>query len=183
MTLNDDLFETFNLMKAMVEEMYEGRTKAKGEDTSEKVEPVKDGGGEGGGPSQPPSPSSSFASEHSSHKKKSTKKTSHAHNLSLLKLDVKFELSIYDGKLNAEKLDNWIKQIEVYCMVQKIMYDTAKIQLDTLLLDSTTLIWWESKTQVDLVLHGTIISSWDEFIVAIRKQFYPLAYVQTTIME
>jgi hypothetical protein len=55
--------------------------------------------------------------------------------------------------------------------------------LATLRLGRTTLIWWESKTQVDLVQHGTLISSWDEFVVAIRKQFYPLAYVQTTMME
>jgi hypothetical protein len=27
----------------------------------------------------------------------------------LLKLDVKFELPIYDGEVNAEKLDNWIR--------------------------------------------------------------------------
>jgi hypothetical protein len=92
-------------------------------------------------------------------------------------------LSIYDGELNAEKLDNWIKQIEVYCRVQKIMDDTAKIQLATLCLGGTTLIWWESKTQVDLVQQGKVISSWDEFTVAIRKQFYPLAYVQTAIID
>jgi hypothetical protein len=50
----------------------------------------------------------------------------------LLKLDVKFELPIYDGELNEERLGNWIKKIEVYCRVQKIMDDTAKIQLASL---------------------------------------------------
>jgi len=39
----------------------------------------------------------------------------------LLKLDVKFDFPIYDGDLNAKKLDNWVKQIEVYCKVQKIV--------------------------------------------------------------
>jgi hypothetical protein len=112
------------------------------------------------------------ASEHSSHKKKSSKKSDH--NFPLLKLDVKFELPTYDGELNAEKLDNWIKQIEVYCRVQKIMDDTAKIQLASLRLSGTTLIWWESKMQVDLVQKGKVISSWDKFTKAIRKQFYPL---------
>jgi hypothetical protein len=29
----------------------------------------------------------------------------------LLKLDVKFEIPIYDGEVNAEKLDNWIMQM------------------------------------------------------------------------
>jgi hypothetical protein len=48
----DDFFEAFNLMKSMLEEMYEGQNKTKEEDTSEKVELVKnEGGGEGGGPS------------------------------------------------------------------------------------------------------------------------------------
>jgi hypothetical protein len=87
--------------------MYEGRKKAKEEYTLEKIEPVKyEGGGEGGGPSESPSPYSSSTNEHSSHKNNSTKKTSHAHNFPLLKLDAKFKLPIYDGELNAEKLDN-----------------------------------------------------------------------------
>jgi hypothetical protein len=32
----------------------------------------------------------------------------HKNEMSLLKLDVKFELPIYDGEVNAEKLENWI---------------------------------------------------------------------------
>jgi hypothetical protein len=103
--------------------------------------------------------------------------------LSLLKLDVKFELLIYDGELNAKKLDNLIKQIEVYSRVQKIMDDTAKIQLVVLRLSGTTLIWWESKTQVDIVQNGKLISSWDKFTKAIRKEFYPLVYTQMTNIE
>jgi len=35
-----------------------------------------------------------------------------------LKLDSKFDLPMYNGEINAEKLDNWIKQMEVYCSVQ-----------------------------------------------------------------
>jgi hypothetical protein len=59
----DDFFEDFNLMKAMVEEMYECRKKAKEESTLEKVEPEKEeGGGDEGGPSEPSSPSSSSSS-------------------------------------------------------------------------------------------------------------------------
>ena len=46
-----------------------------------------------------------------------------------------------------------------------------------------TLVWWESRTQVDLVQHGKIISSWNEFIYSLQKKFYPLAYTQTTMIE
>ena len=101
----------------------------------------------------------------------------------LLTLDVKFKLSTYDGELNVEKLDNWIKKIDLYCRVQNIMDEATRIQLDALRLSGTTLIWWESKMQVDLVQNGKVISSWDKFTKATRKQFYPLSYTQTTIIE
>jgi hypothetical protein len=92
-------------------------------------------------------------------------------------------LPIYNGKVNAEKLDNWIRQIEVYCRIQKIQDDETKIQLASLSLDSASLIWWESKTQEDMKKHGKILISWNDFIVAIKKQFYPLAYKQKATME
>jgi hypothetical protein len=120
-------------------------------------------------------------SNHYSHRNKSSKKTDH--NLPLLKLDVKFEFSTYDGELNANKLDNWIKKIKVNCRVQRIMDEVAKIQLVSLQLSGTALIWWESKMQVDMVQNGKVISSWDKFIKAIRKQVYPLADTQMTMIE
>ena len=73
----DDFFEDFNLMKLVVEEIYEGQEKANEGGTSEKVEPVKEEGrGNEGGPLEPSSPSfssssSSKESKHPSHKKKS----------------------------------------------------------------------------------------------------------------
>jgi hypothetical protein len=151
---HEEVMDKLRSMREIIDYLYQ-RIHKSGDGASS----VKDeGGGEGGGLAKTSSPSSSSsstngASEHSSHKNNLSKKSScsHIHNFPLLKLDVKFEFPIYDGELNAKNLDNWIKQIEVYCRVQRIMDDTAKIQLDTLLLGGTTLIWWESKTQVDLV--------------------------------
>jgi hypothetical protein len=93
-----------------------------------------------------------------------------------------FDFPTYDGEMNAEKLDNWVKRIEVYCRVQKIIHDTTRIQLDTLFLSGKTLTWWESQTQVDLIQHGKIIYSWIEFTVALRNKFYPLAYIPTPMI-
>ena len=45
----------------------------------------------------------------------------------LLNLDVKFELPLYDGEINAEKLDNWIIQIEVYWKIQRIIDEETMI--------------------------------------------------------
>jgi len=42
------------------------------------------------------------------------------------KLDVKFDLPVFNCESNIEKLNNWIKQIEVYCRIQQIIEDEAK---------------------------------------------------------
>ena len=104
-------------------------------------------------------------------------------DLPYLKLDIKFELPTYNGELNAEKLDDWIKHIEVYCRIQNLVDDQIKIQLSTFHLKGTALIWWESKTQEDLLTKGKIIFSWYEFTSALKKQFYPLGYIQQTMMD
>jgi hypothetical protein len=132
------------------------------------------------GDSPPPSPPSSTSftiSEPPPNSPKDHGKTP------LLKLDIKFEFPMYNREVNDEKLDNWIRQIEVYYMIQSIKYDETKIQLASLRLDSATLIWWEAKTQEDMKNHGKVLSSWNVFIVAIKRHFYPLAYMHKAIMD
>ena len=93
-----------------------------------------------------------------------------------MKLDVKFELPMYDGEINPEILDNWVKKLEVYCRIQDITNDKTNIQLATLRMGGTALIWWESKTQIDLKHKGKVITSWTKFIRALKKKFYPLGH-------
>ena len=90
------------------------------------------GGNGGNGASPPPSPppsssssSSSTSLKHLPHSPKGHGKT--PSQIPSLKLDIKFELPIYNGEVNAEKLDNWIRQIEVYSRIQKIQDDETKI--------------------------------------------------------
>ena len=82
---------------------------------------------------------------------------------------MKFDLPVYDGELNAEKLDHWIIQIDVYCRVHNIDSERIKIQLASLCLRGTILVWWEGGTQADLKKHGKILSTWNEFVSAIKK--------------
>jgi hypothetical protein len=56
------------------------------------------------------------------------------------------------------------------------------VQLDSLRLEGTTLIWWESELQ-DISKCGNLLSSWLEFKSVIRNQFYPLGYVHKAMME
>ena len=90
---------------------------------------------------------------------------------------------MYNGEVNVERLDNWVHQLEVYCGIQNIKYDETKIQVASLRLESAALIWWEAETQEDMKNHGKVSTSWLDFVVALRRQFYPLAYMQKTIMD
>jgi hypothetical protein len=56
------------------------------------------------------------------------------------------------------------------------------VQLDSLQLEGTALVWWERKLQ-DISKCGNLLSSWSEFKSAIRKQFYPLGYLHKAMME
>ena len=107
-------------MQTMVEELYQDRKK-----------------GERGGPSHADgslsSPSSSLSCLDGSLPSPFEKqKAKIDFNVPQLNIDINFELPMYNGELNAEKLDNWICQIEVYYRIQNFTEDNIKIQLDSL---------------------------------------------------
>ena len=77
-----------------------------------------------GGDGEPPysaSSSSTSSSVHQPHKSKSTSK------YPLLKIDVKFELPMFNGEVNAENLDSWIRKLEVYLRIKNLQDDDRKI--------------------------------------------------------
>jgi hypothetical protein len=89
---------------------------------------------------------------------------------------------MFNGDANPENLDNRIRQVEVYCCVQHIDEEEVKVQLSSLRLEGTALVWWESKHQ-DISKCGKLLSLWSEFKSTIRKQFYPLGYLHKVMME
>ena len=88
-------------------------------------------------PSSSPPLSSPPSSPSSSSSSTTTVTQTHPHTprdhgkTPLLKLDIKFELPMYNGEVNAEILDNWVRQLEVHCRIQNIKDDERKIQLDS----------------------------------------------------
>ena len=73
--------------------------------------------------------------------------------------------------------------MEVYCRIQNPQEDDIKIQLASLRLEGASLVWWEAKTQEEMRIHGKISISWVEFVYAIKRHFYPLAYMKKGIMS
>jgi hypothetical protein len=178
--------KTFLAMSEMVKVLYENYLERKrpvlGESSKGKSEEEEDHPQiPPSPPSSPPSSPSSSSSSSKSNGKKHVYK--HKNEMPLLKLDVKFELPIYDGEVNAEKLDNWIRQMEVYCSVQQIKDEATQIKLASLRLAGTTLIWWQSKLQNGTQQVGNVFPSWKSFISALRKQFYPLGYKEKALIE
>jgi hypothetical protein len=94
---------------------------------------------------------------------------------------VKFSLPMFNGDDNPEKLDNWIRQVEVYFCVQQIDEEEVKVKFSSLRLEGTAVVWWERKLQ-DRSKCGNLLSSWSEFKSAIRKQFYPLGYLHKAMI-
>ena len=75
---------------------------------------------------------------------------------------------MFNGEVNADKLDNWILQLEVYLRIQNLQDDDTKIQLDSLRMEDAALVWWEAKTPEEIKKHGNIIILWFDFIAAIK---------------
>jgi len=101
---DSQFMDNFMTMRAMVEEMYQEFKKGRSKDcsTSKQEKGIEESllydtfEGKGKGKEAP----LSTPPDSPENKKKKTY---------LIKLDVKFDLPIYDGELNAEKLDNWIR--------------------------------------------------------------------------
>jgi hypothetical protein len=174
-------------MLEMVERMYGDYVKRMKKKEKKKEAHADDDAlvnqGAGGDPLEPPySPSSSISSSsaHSHHSHHSRHKVSF--KKPLLNLDVKFSLPMFNVDANPENLDNWIRQVEVYFHAQHIDEEEVKVQLDSLRLEGTALVWWERKLQ-DISKFGNILSSWSEFKSEIRKQFYKLGYLHKAMME
>ena len=73
----------------------------------------------------PPSPSTSESSSSSHHHHHRNSRD--ASKKPFFKLDVKFHLPMFNSESNAEKLSNWIMEIEIYYRIQQIEEDEAKI--------------------------------------------------------
>ena len=90
---------------------------------------------------------------------------------------------MYDGEVNDERLDNQVRQMEVYCSVQKMKDEETQIKLASLRLAGTTLIWWKSKLKHGMQQVGNEFPSWQDFVFALRKKLYPLGYKENALID
>jgi hypothetical protein len=131
--------KTFFAMSEMVKVLYDDYLEWKRSVQGESSKQAKSEEGEDPQKYPPSSPSSSSSSTSSN---STARKHSHKHKLDmpLLKLDVKCVFPMYYSEVNAEKLGNWVRQMEVYCNVKQNKDEATEIILASLRLEGTTLI-------------------------------------------
>ena len=100
--------QMFLNMQKMLAELYEDKKTRDAASSSKASKKDKGKGKADKSPSPPSSPSSSSSSSSSSTSSSESEKEKKPKS-PLLKLDVKFELPVYDGEINPKKLDNWVK--------------------------------------------------------------------------
>jgi hypothetical protein len=115
---DEDLRKVVMEMREMMKIFIERNTRLQGEGSNpskhkgDSGDKNPNGNGENGA-SPPPSPPSSSSSSSSSTNSIPLSNSPKGHGktpsqIPSLKLDIKFELPIYNGEVNAKKLDNWI---------------------------------------------------------------------------
>jgi hypothetical protein len=179
--LQKTLFSMSKMVKVVYEDYLEWKRPFQGE--SSKQDKSEEGEDPPKTPPSPPFPSSSSSSSTSSKSIARKHSHKHKHDMSLLKFDVKFELPMYDGEVNVERLDNWVRQMEFYCNVQQIKDEAAQIKLASLLLAGTELIWWQIKLQNGTQQVGNVFPLWQDFVFTLTKKLYPLGYKEKTLIE
>ncbi|CAL2237497.1 unnamed protein product [Prunus armeniaca] len=88
-----------------------------------------------------------------------------------LKIDVKIDIPAYDGEINAEKLDNWIDQLETYYTIYEYN-NRQRINFAMLKLTNHALTWWKAYNK----RYSITTMTGKKFKRAIRKQFYPVGF-------
>jgi hypothetical protein len=114
---DDDLRKAIMEMREMMKILMERNTRSQGEGSNpskykgDSGDKTPNGNG-GNGASPPPSPPSSSSSSSTNSRPLPNSPKGHGKTPSQipsLKLDIKFELPMYNGEVNAERLDNWIR--------------------------------------------------------------------------
>ncbi|KAK9665653.1 hypothetical protein RND81_14G126600 [Saponaria officinalis] len=78
----------------------------------------------------------------------------------------------YGGKRNSKEIDNFLWSMEHHFKNIHITSEEAKINMVTLYLIGDAILWWRRR-ESDIRRKVCTISTWDEFKIDFKKQFYP----------
>ncbi|KAG8652724.1 hypothetical protein MANES_06G126602v8 [Manihot esculenta] len=78
----------------------------------------------------------------------------------------------YSGERSAREIDNFLWAVERYFEAMGILDDDAKIRNMPLFLNDIAMVWWRRRCE-DVKRGTCTISTWDDFVKELKRQFYP----------
>ena len=105
------------------------------------------------------------------------------------KVQVDFDIHLFEGKIDADALDNWLNVLEGYFSVQNF-FDREKITFELLKAVPHVQNWWGTYCEKNSSDESGMFETnptWASFIDAIRDQYYPVGnyddqYTKWTIL-
>ena len=116
--------------------------------------------------------------------------SSHYGGAAPFKVQVNFEIPIFEGQIDAYAIDRWLNLLEGYFLVHDFS-EWEKIIFALLKASPHVKDWWETycekkdETQPSLL---STVPTWNSFWDAIKEQYYPMAsyedkYIQWTTLQ
>jgi hypothetical protein len=115
---------------------------------------------------------------------------SHFGGATPFKVQVNFDIPIFDGKIDADVVDRWLNLLEGYFSVHEFS-DREKIIFALLKAAPHVKDWWETYSEQEGEGEPSLFSAaptWNSFRDAIKEQYYPMGsyedkYIQWTTLR
>ena len=115
---------------------------------------------------------------------------SYSGNATPLKVQVNFEIPIFEGQIDADIVDKWLNLLEGYFFVHEFS-SREKIVFALLKVAPHVKDWWETYCEQKDESTGSLFSTaptWDSFRNAIKEQYYPVGsyedkYIKLTMLR
>jgi hypothetical protein len=100
----------------------------------------------------------------------------HFGGTSPFKVQVNFDIPIFEGKIDADALEKWLNLLDGYFSVQ-FFFDREKITFAILKYLPHVKHWWETYWEQSSTKESGIYGvepTWDFFVDALKEQYYPI---------
>jgi hypothetical protein len=100
--------------------------------------------------------------------------SNHFGGTSPFKVQVNFDIPIFEGQIDADALDKWLNLLEGYFSVHNF-FDVEKITITLLKALPNVKHWWETYWEQSSTEESGIYGAeptWDFFVDAVKEQYY-----------
>jgi hypothetical protein len=109
----------------------------------------------------------------------------HFGSTSPFKVQVNFDIPVFEGQIDAEALDKWLNLLEGYFFVHNFS-DREKITFTLLKSLPHVKHWWETYWEKSSTEESGIYGvepTWDFFVDAVKEQYYPVGNYEDQYMR